>query len=130
MEQPSIPLVSGSVEAGFPSPADDYIDQGLDLNEHLIPRPAATFLVRVSGDSMTGGGIHSGDILIVDRSIEPRSGNVVIAILSGELTVKRFRRKGKSIVLEPDGEGWKPIHITEEMDFSIWGVCTYVIHRL
>ena len=130
MKKLEIPLLSGSVEAGFPSPADDYIDRNLDLNEYLIQHPAATFLVRVRGDSMKGSGIHSGDILIVDRSLEPRNGNVIIAILSGELTVKRFRRSGKGVVLEPDSDEWNPIRVTEEMDFGIWGVCTCVIHRL
>jgi DNA polymerase V len=130
MKRLEIPLVSPLVEAGFPSPADDYIDQSLDLNEYLIRHPAATFMVRVNGDSMAGGSINSGDILIVDRSLEPRSGNVVIAVLDGELTVKRYRRTDQGVVLMPDSEEWQPVHVTEDMDFAVWGVCTFAIHRL
>jgi len=88
-----IPLFAAGVPAGFPSPADDYIDRHLDLHEHLIEHPAATFYVRASGDSMVGAGIHDGDLLIVDRAVEPRDGHIVIAVVHGELTVKRLRRR-------------------------------------
>jgi len=125
----ALPLFLAPVAAGFPSPADDYIDRKLDLNEHLIEHPAATFFVRVSGESMTGAGIHSGDILIVDRAIEPIHGKVVIAVLDGELTVKRIHRKGGVLRLMPDSPGFKPIDIAPETDFEVWGVVTYVIHK-
>lgn len=86
-----LPVFLGRLPAGFPSPADDYIEGKLDLNRHLIKHPAATFFVRVTGNSMTGAGIHSGDLLIVDRSLEPTDGHVVVAVLDGELTVKRLQ---------------------------------------
>ena len=118
------------VAAGFPSPAEDYIEGKLDLNRHLIKHPAATFFVRVSGDSMIDAGIHPGDILIVDRSLEPADKKVVIAVIDGELTVKRIRIKKGRIYLMPENEKYKPIEIEKEMNFDIWGVVTNVIHPL
>lgn len=88
----SLPLASEQVAAGFPSPADDYIDVGIDLNEQLIRHPSSTFFLRVSGDSMTGAGIHHGDLLVVDRSLEPCPGRVVVAVLDGAFTLKRLAR--------------------------------------
>lgn len=125
-----LPLYLASVSAGFPSPADDYIDKSLDLNELLIRHPAATFFVRVEGSSMIGAGIHSGDILIVDRSLNASNERVVIAILNGELTVKRIRKKNDKVYLIPENISFKEIEVTEEMNFEIWGVVTYVIHSL
>jgi DNA polymerase V len=116
--------------AGFPSPADDYVDQQLNLHEHLVEHPAATFFVRVSGASMVGAGIHDGDLLVVDRSIEPRDGHVVIAVVRGELTVKRLRRRQGRLHLVSDSDAVPPLAITEEMDLRVWGVCRYVIHGL
>jgi DNA polymerase V len=118
------------VSAGFPSPAADYEESKLDLNRHLIKNPAATFFVRASGDSMLGAGIHSGDLLIVDRSLEPRDKSVVIAIMDGELTVKRIRIGKRKITLEPENESFPTQQITEEMEFEVWGVVTNVIHAL
>ena len=92
-----LPVFLGRLPAGFPSPADDYIEGKLDLNRHLIKHPAATFFVRVSGDSMTGAGIHSGDLLVVDRSLEAIDGNVIVAALDGDLTVKRFRKRNGAL---------------------------------
>ncbi len=123
------PLVVSSVSAGFPSPADDYIEGRLDLNQHLIRHPAATFFVRVDGDSMIDAGIHPGDILIVDRALEPKDRNVVIANINGELTVKRIRIKYKKILLMPENENYPPLPIPADMDFQVWGVVTYVIHE-
>jgi len=118
------------VSAGFPSPAEDYIEGRLDLNRHLIKHPAATFFVRVAGDSMIGAGIHPGDILVVDRALEPQDSNVVIAVIDGELTVKRIsQRKGK-LFLVPDNQAYEPLEIVEEMEFEVWGVVTSVIHNL
>ena len=125
-----LPLYATSVSAGFPSPADDFIDTKLDLNEHLIRHPSATFFVRASGDSMIGAGIHSGDILIVDRSLEAANNAIVIAALEGELTVKRFKKKNGRVFLLPENKEYKIIDITHNETFSIWGVVTYVIHRL
>ena len=102
----------------------------LDLNAHLIKRPSATFFAKVSGDSMIGVGIHEGDILVVDRSLEPVPGKIVLAILNGELTVKRLHKEGNQIFLAPENPAFPLIEVTEEMDFSIWGVVTSVVHDL
>ncbi len=118
------------VAAGFPSPAADYEEGRLDLNKHLVKNPAATFFVRVAGDSMLGAGIHPGDLLVVDRSLEARSGNVVIAVLDGELTVKRIRIRGKKVRLDAENEGYPSRQVSEGSDFQVWGVVTNVIHEL
>ena len=123
-------LFKSGVSAGFPSPAADYEEGKLDLNRHLVKNPAATFFVRVNGDSMVGAGIHHDDLLIVDRSLEPADKNVVIAVVNGELTVKRIRiRKGR-ITLEPENERYSAQQITECVQFEVWGVVTNVIHAL
>ena len=96
----SLPLAGEKIAAGFPSPADDYIDIGIDLNEQLIRHPASTFFLRVSGDSMTGAGIHDGDLLVVDRSLDAKPGRIVIAILDGAFTLKRLQRRNGLLVLE------------------------------
>ena len=126
----SLPLAVASVSAGFPSPADDYLEGTLDLNKHLIKHPAATFFVRVAGDSMIDAGIHDGDLLLVDRSLEVVDGKVVIAIINAELLVKRLRKVGVRLFLLPENQAYKPIEIREEMDFELWGVVTHVIHSL
>ena len=124
-----IPLFTTGISAGFPSPADDFIDKSLDLNEFLIAHPSATFFVRVEGTSMIEADIHPGDILIVDRSLEPKSGSIVIALLNGEFTVKRFRRsKGRSYLFA-ENPSFTPIEITDGMHVEVWGVVTYVIHK-
>ena len=124
------PLFADSVSAGFPSPADDYIEGKLDLNEYLIQHPAATFFVRAAGDSMIDAGIHPGDILIVDRAIEPVDNSVVIVAVHGELTVKRIRKSGSKLFLVPENGCYEPLEVTEEMDVEVWGVVTTVIHSL
>lgn len=124
------PLFLTGVSAGFPSPADDYIDRSLDLNDLLVRHQAATYFVRAAGDSMIGAGIHSGDILVVDRALEPRHDSVIIAVLNGELTVKRLFRRGERLLLVPDNPAFEPIEVTAEMDFEIWGVVAHVIHPL
>ncbi|HRS01721.1 MAG TPA: translesion error-prone DNA polymerase V autoproteolytic subunit [Bacteroidota bacterium] len=126
----NLPLFLESVSAGFPSPADDYLEGKLDLNDFLIPNPPATFLVHVTGDSMIGAGIYSGDLLIVDRSVEPHNRNIVIAVLDGELTVKRLIMEKNEIKLVAENINYKPIKITEQMQFEIWGVVRTVIHSL
>ena len=124
------PLFEAGVSAGFPSPAADYEESKLDLNKHLIKNPPATFFVRVTGDSMVGAGIHHADLLIVDRSLEPKDKSVVIAVVNGELTVKRIRIKGKKITLEAENENYCARQITEETEFEVWGIVTNVIHAL
>ena len=124
------PLFLASVSAGFPSPAEDYIEGRLDLNRHLIKHPAATFFVRVAGDSMIGAGIHPGDILVVDRALEPQDSNVVIAVIDGELTVKRISQRHGKLFLVPDNQAYEPLEIVETMEFEVWGVVTSVIHSL
>lgn len=125
-----LPLYSCPVSAGFPSPAEDYLEGKLDLNHYLVPHPAATFFVRVTGDSMLGAGIHPGDILIVDRSLEASDGKVVIAVVNGELLVKRLRLNEISIGLVAENPNYPPLLVTEMMDFEVWGVVTNVIHPL
>jgi len=125
-----LPVFLGRLPAGFPSPADDYIEGKLDLNRHLIKHPAATFFVRVSGDSMTGAGIHSGDLLVVDRSLEAVDGNVIVAALDGDLTVKRLRQRNGALSLVPENRDYQPLEVTEQQSFEIWGVVTNVIHAL
>lgn len=124
----SLPLATAP--AGFPSPAEDYIDQRLDLNEHLVRNPAATYFIRVQGDSMRGAGIGSGDLLVVDRSVEARPGHVVVAAVDGELTVKRLKRLGAMLALAPENPGFAPIPLDGEREVDIWGVATHVIRRL
>jgi DNA polymerase V len=125
-----LPIFLGRLPAGFPSPADDYLEGKLDITKHLVKHPAATFYVRVSGDSMIGAGIHSGDLLVVDRSLEPKSGNVIVAALDGDLTVKRLYQRDGVIRLLPDNKDYQPIEIQDGQSFEIWGVVTNVIHSL
>jgi len=105
------------------------MEQKLDLNHHLIQHPAATFFVRVEGDSMKGAGIHQNDILIVDRSLEATNGKIVVAVINGEFTVKRIRFKDAQIVLEAENPAYPPISVDRSADFQVWGVVTYVIHK-
>ncbi|KGF73850.1 peptidase S24 [Neosynechococcus sphagnicola sy1] len=126
----ALPLYMTPVTAGFPSPAEDYIEGRLDLNQYLIKHPAATFFVRVSGDSMKGAGIHPGDLLVVDRALEPTEGRIIIAVVNGELTVKRLRRRKGRLFLIPDNQNYPDLEIDEAMDFQVWGVVTNVIHPL
>lgn len=118
-----------TVPAGFPSPADDYAEK-LDLNTHLIQHPSATFIVRVSGHSMVGAGIFDGDELIVDRAIQPAHGHVVVAVVDGELTVKRLHRQGAQITLKAENAQYPDLPIRPEQDFRIWGVVTRVLHKV
>jgi DNA polymerase V len=124
-----LPLVSASVEAGFPSPADDHLERGIDLNEELIRNPAATFYVRVKGESMRDAGIHPGDILIIDRSVTPVDRQIVVAMIDGEFTVKRFRKRNSKITLEAENPSFQPIEIGENQELTIWGAVTYIIHQ-
>ena len=126
----NIPFVKFIVSAGFPSPAEDFLEPTLDLNKYLIHNPPATFCVKVNGNSMKGERINSGDILIVDRSLEPKNNTIVLAVLDGEFTVKRIQKRGSQLFLKPENETFKPIEITEEIDFKVWGVVTHIIHKV
>ena len=126
----ALPLFNGKVAAGFPSPADDYVEKTLDLNELLVQKPAATFFVRAQGESMLGAGIHPNDILVVDRSIEPVSGKIVICALNGELTVKRLELDNEQWQLKAENPEYPDITIYDELELVIWGVVTNVIHSV
>jgi DNA polymerase V len=123
------PLFLSLVPAGFPSPADDHLERDLDLHELLIQHPAATFYVRLAGDSMKDAGLYDGDILVVDRSVQPEHGHIVVAVLDGELTVKRLFRKDGKIELKPENAMYPAIEIAAERDFLIWGVVTGSIRQ-
>ena len=120
----------GRVPAGFPSPSQDYSDTKIDLTQMLIRDELSTFIVRVSGDSMEGAGIYDGDKLIVDRSIEPRDGHVVIAVVDGEMTVKRLRVTPTGVVLQAENAEYPDVTVAELSDLTIWGVATTCLHQL
>lgn len=124
-----IPLYIESVSAGFPSPAQDYIEQTLDLNSLCIQRPLSTFFVRVQGDSMIDLSIHSGDILVVDRSLLAKHGDVIIASIHGEMTVKCLELKPE-VLLRPKNKAYPAIPITEDSEFEVFGVVTSVVRQL
>ena len=123
----AIPLVSATAPAGFPSPADDYLDRPLDFNELLIENPDATFAVRVTGDSMTGAGIFPGDIAVVDRSKTARDKSIILAILDGEFTIKRYRKTAKGQWLEPENPKYQRIPLNEDTAFEVWGCIRHTI---
>ena len=125
----NIPYFENGVSAGFPSPAEDHMDIPLDLNEHLIRHPAATFYVYAKGNSMQNSGIYDGDLLIVDRAVEPKFKNIVIAVIDGEFTVKRISKIKNKIYLLPDNKEYQPIEIKDSLNFQIWGVVIYTIHK-
>jgi DNA polymerase V len=125
-----LPLYMNPVSAGSPAFTEDYVEGKLDLNRHLVRHPNETFIVRVTGESMLEAGIHPGDMLIVDRSLEARDGKIVIAVVNGELTVKRISLNSNLISLLPHNPSFQPIKISPEMDFFVWGVVTNVIHPL
>ncbi len=119
-----------NIPAGFPSPAEDFLEKRLDLNDYLIKNQAATFLVKVEGSSMIGAGIHHGDALVVDRSIEAENDKIILGVLNGEFTVKRLVKKGTEVFLMPENESFQPITLTPEMSFQVWGVVTFVLHKV
>lgn len=128
--EPCIPIAVSQVSAGFPSPAEDYLEHPLDLNEYVTQHPESTYFVKVRGESMSNGNIHNGDILVVDKAIPACSGRVVIAALHGEMLVKRLQYKQGKCVLMPENPKFKPIEVTEESECIIWGVVTHVLHSL
>lgn len=129
-ESVELPLFASPISAGFPSPADDYVEKKLDLNEHLVGNRQATFFLRVSGDSMIGAGIHNGDLLIVDRSIPAVNKKIVVAVVDGELLVKRLLRAKGKVFLAAENPNYAQIEVTEEVSFEVWGVVTNVIHAV
>ena len=123
-------LLIPTISAGFPSPAEDYIELGIDLNKYLIKNPISTFFLRVSGNSMNNAGIYNNDLLIIDRSINPNPGHIVVALLDGEFTLKRLIKKQDSYYLKADKENYPAINLYEYIDIQIWGVAIYSIHEL
>lgn len=123
------PLMASAVVAGFPSPADQYTEKDLDLNELMIANPPATFFLRVAGDSMIGAGIHEGDLVVVDKSLNARTGDIVIARVDGDFTVKYFRRRGRRVYLESANPAFPPIDFSQGMELTIWGVVIGVVRK-
>ncbi|MFI3317708.1 MAG: translesion error-prone DNA polymerase V autoproteolytic subunit [Rikenellaceae bacterium] len=126
----SQPMATSAISAGFPSPAEDHLSTDLDLNRELVKNPASTFYARVSGYSMIGEGINDGDLLVIDRSVEPYDGVLAVCFVDGEFTLKRFADHGDHALLMPANEKYKPIRIDSDNDFMIWGVVGYVIKKL
>ena len=126
----ALSLSNTPVSAGFPSPAEDYIDIKLDLNRELISNPAATFYARVSGVSMIGDGIDDGDLLVIDRSIHPTSGALAVCYIDGEFTLKRFKDMGDYGLLMPSNDKYQPLRVDSDNDFLIWGVVSYLIKKM
>ena len=115
------------IRAGFPSPAEDYVNEKMDLNRELVDHPAATFYGRVVGDSMSDEGIEDGDLIIIDKSLRAEDGDLAVCCLDGEFTLKRIRLQGRRVWLEPSNREYSPIEITEGMNFRVWGVVTHTI---
>lgn len=129
-EELQLPLVNAFINAGFPSPADDYLENKLDLNKLLIRNASATFFARVRGKSMQDIGIHDGDILIIDKSLEPKLNSVLICFIDGEFTVKRLKKVNNELYLMPENKDFEPIKVEKGSDFRLWGVVTHCIHKL
>ena len=125
-----VALYLNSVCAGFPSPAGDYLEGEIDLNKYLIKNPLATFIVKSQGNCMLQAGIHSGDLLIVDRSLKPKNGSIAIVCINGDLTIKRIKISGKKFLLASDNKEYENIKINNESDMFIWGIVTKVIHNV
>lgn len=124
-----LPYADQGIQAGFPSPAQDYIAESIDLNHELIHHPAATFYGRVSGDSMIGEGIEEGDILVIDRSLEPCDGDLAVCCVDGDFTLKRISLRDGQVWLIPSNEAFDPILVTPDCRFEVWGVVTYTIKQ-
>jgi len=122
-----LPLVSEGISAGFPSPALDFVDLTIDLNKHLIKHPSSTFYGRVKGQSMKDEGINDGDLLVIDKSLDPIDGKIAVCYIDGEFTIKRIILSKNICWLMPANENYKPIKVTDDNDFLIWGIVTHVI---
>jgi len=125
-----LPFVSNGISAGFPSPADDFLDINIDLNKHLIKNPSTTFYGRVKGNSLIDAGINDGDLLIIDKSLEPTNGKIAVCFIDGEFTVKRIKLEKDVIWLIAENKDYPPIKVTKDNDFVIWGVVINVIKYL
>lgn len=125
-----LPFVVEGISAGFPSPADDFLDINIDLNKHLIKNPSTTFYGKVKGDSMIDAGIHNGDLLIIDKSLEPRNNKIAVCFIDGEFTVKRIKTEKDIVWLIAENEQYKPIKVTKDNDFVIWGIVINVVKYL
>lgn len=127
---PGVPVLAKPVPAGFPSPAADYFEDRLSLDEHLIEHPEATFFVRVQGNSMTGYGIHDGDLLVVDRSLDPQDRQVVIAVVDGAFTIKQLCRLPDGILLRSGAKDHRDILVSGDQELTVWGVVRWSIHQV
>ena len=125
-----LPLSTNGISAGFPSPADDHLEDIIDLNQQLIKNKEATFFGRAEGDSMIGAGIGNGDLLVIDKSLRPKNDNIAVCFLDGEFTVKRIKIEKDIIWLVAENEKYQPIKVTSENDFVIWGIVTHCIKDL
>ena len=125
----ALPAV-GQISAGFPSPAADYLEAVLDLNDVLIKNPSATFYGTVQGNSMTGAGVENGDLLVIDKAVPYRHGALAVCYLDGEFTLKRLKREGENLYLMPANPSYKPIMVREGSDFAVWGIVTYIIKKV
>jgi DNA polymerase V len=125
----SLPMVEG-ISAGFPSPAEEYTELSIDLNKELIRHPSSTFYGRVRGNSMIDAGINDGDILIIDKSLEPRNGQKAVCFINGEFTIKTLKIENKKLWMVPANVSFKPIEVTPDNEFIVWGIVTYVIHKV
>ncbi|GMN11523.1 translesion error-prone DNA polymerase V autoproteolytic subunit [Croceitalea sp. MTPC9] len=126
----SITISNNSISAGFPSPADDFKETRISLDKTLVKNEEATFYARVSGKSMINAGLDDGDLLVIDRSLEPENGKIVVCFIDGDFTVKRLKKEKDKLFLMPENESYQPIEITEANDLLVWGVVTYVIKAL
>jgi DNA polymerase V len=125
-----LPVISGGISAGFPSPALDFIDLTIDMNKHLVKHPATTFYGRVKGQSMKDAGIFDGDLLVIDKSLQPTDNKIAVCYIDGEFTIKRIQIQKDCIWLIPENEAYQPIKVTADNDFIIWGMVTHVIKAL
>lgn len=128
-QKTSIPLVEG-IHAGFPSPAEDFAEPTLDLNHYVIKNPASTFYARIKGDSMVGANIQDGDVVVIDKSLEPTDGSIAVCFIDGEFTLKRIRIEKGKVWLQPANPEFPAIEVTEENHFVVWGIVTYVIKKM
>ncbi|KAB1156875.1 LexA family protein [Flavobacterium luteum] len=125
-----IPYIKEGVSAGFPSPATDFTENNIDLNKELCKNPLSTFYIKVKGNSMINAGINDKDILIVDKSLEPKNNKIAVCFIDGEFTVKRINIEKEGVYLMPENENYQPIKVTDENELVIWGIVTYVIKTL
>lgn len=130
LEEEGAFFADSGISAGFPSPADDFKEQRISLDRDLVKNKEATFYARVSGQSMIGAGLDNNDLLIIDRSLEPENNRIAVCFLDGEFTVKRLKVTKEGVWLQPENVSYKPIEITEENEFLIWGIVTHVIKKV